>query len=201
MAPVAAEASAAADVVDAVAQVVLVGGAVLLGLGLATVLGTWLLVRRVRRSRRVRRGIERGRLTVRAVANDDPGRRLARMRLDLRRSIQATERSVGGARAQGAPVGELSSIAANLVRAGEQLDAELALAETEPDAELRRVWTTWLADQVHEHARLAADLRRSVLSIEMAAAPNHLARVSDHLALEVEAMQAWGTSYRSRRTA
>ena len=196
----AAEADAA-DVVDALTQVVLVGGAVMLVLGLAAVGSLWYVVRRVRRSRRLRRGVDRCRLTVRAVTGDDAGRWLARMRLEVQRSVDATERAIGAAQAQGAPVGAMPSVAANLVRAGHQLDEELRLAEIEPDLELRHAWVAWLTDQVAEHGRLCADLRRSVFSATMATGPAHLARAGDHLALEVEALQAWGTSYRTRRAA
>lgn len=201
MTVVAAEADAA-DLVDMVAQVVLVGGAVMLALGLAAVGTLWYLARRIRRSRRLRRGVERSRLTVRSVAGDDVGRRLARMRLELQRSVDATERAIGSAEARRAPVGGMPSIAASLARTGRQLDDELRLAEAEPDLELKRVWTGWLADQVSEHHRLCADLRRSIFSATMAAGPDHhLARTSDHLMIEVEALQAWGTSYRARRAA
>lgn len=196
--PLAADADTFAD---ALAQLALVTGGILLTVTVATLVAGWLVVRRIRRSRRLRLGVHRSRLAVRAVANDDAGRRLARLRLQLSRSIDATERSIGSARAQGAPVGQLESIGANLLRAGHQLDAELALAEKEPDASLRRAWTAWLSDQVGEHASLAADLRRSVLSVEMATGPNHLARVGDHLAIEIDAMQAWTTTYRGRPAA
>jgi hypothetical protein len=198
---VAAEADAV-DLVDAMAQVVLVGGAVLLVLGLAAAGSLWYMVRRIRRSRRLRRGVERSRLTVRSVTGDDTVRRLARMRLELQRSVDATERAVGSAQAQGAPVGGMPSIAASLVRTGRQLDDELRLAEVEPDPQLRRMWIDWLADQVAEHHRLCANLRRSVLDAAMAAGPDHhLARTSDSLMIEVQALQAWGTSYRARRAA
>lgn len=196
-----AAAADAAAVGDALAQVVLVGGAVLLVLGLAAVGTLWYVVRRIRRSRRLRRGVDRGRLAVRSVTGDDAGRRLARMRLEVQRSVDATERAIGAAQAQGAPVGAMPSIAANLVRTGQQLDDELRLAEIEPDAELRRAWVAWLTDQTAEHGRLCADLRRSVFSATMATGPSHLTRAGDHLALEVEALQAWSSSYRARRVA
>jgi hypothetical protein len=191
----------AVDIVDVLAQVVLVGGAVMLVVGLAALGSLWYAVRRIRRSRRLRRGVDRGRLTVRAVTADDAGRRLARMRLDVQRSVDATERAIGAAESQGAPVGAMPSVAASLVRTGHQLDDELRLAEIEPDVELRRAWVAWLTDQVAEHGRLCADLRRSVLSATMATGPTQLTRAGDHLALEVEALQAWGTSYRTRRAA
>ena len=194
--------AAGADLADTVAQVVLVGGAVMLAMLLAAVGTVWYVVHRIRRSRRLRRGVERGRLTVRSVTSDDVGRRLARMRLELQRSVDATERAIGSAQAQRAPVGGMPSIAASLVRTGHQLDDELRLAEAEPDLELRRMWLSWLEDQVTEHHRLCADLRRSVLDATMAAGPDHyLARTGDHLMLEVQALEAWGTSYRARRAA
>ena len=196
MDPLPAGVGAATEVAEVVGGIVLVGVGLLGVLGLAVLTTTWVVVRRLRRSRRLRRGLTHGRLAVRAVAADEAGRRLARMRLELHRSLEATERCLGTARDCGRPVGDLPSIAAHLLRAGQQLDDELTLADREPDAALRQAWAAWLGDQVHDHARLSADLRRTVLSAGVASAPNHLARATDQLALEAEALRAWNPAYR-----
>ncbi|UNX55073.1 hypothetical protein MF406_01950 [Georgenia sp. TF02-10] len=199
MTPVPADVTVA-DIGDAVAQLLLVGGVMLVVLTAALAGTTWLVVRRVRRSRRLRRGMDRGRLVVGTVMGDDAGRRLARMRLEVQRSLDAVERSLGAARAQQRPMGDLPSVAAHLQRAGEQLDAELRLAEREPDRELKTAWASWLADQVRDHTRLAADLRRTLHRTGLAADNHHLQRAGDHLALEVQALRVWDSSYRRGRT-
>ncbi|WP_341359821.1 hypothetical protein V5H98_00655 [Georgenia sp. M64] len=186
----------ASAVVETVGQVLLVGGLVTLAVATAVGLALWYVVRRVRRSRRLRRGLDRSRLTVRSVAADDAGRRLARLHLELHRSLDATQRSIGAATSSHRPVGNMPSIAANLVRAGEQLEEELRLAELEPDKALRETWAAWLEGQVAEHARLSTDLRRSLLTTGVGPGVNHLDRASQHLAVEIEALSAWDPAYR-----
>lgn len=123
---------------------------------------------------------------------------IARMRARAQRSVDAVERSLGAAQARGCPVGDLPSMAASLASTGRQLDDELGLAEAEPDAELRRIWTTLLADQVHEHRSECAALRRTVRRLELASGPSHLARAGDPLATELEARPDWGAPYGRR---
>ena len=127
----------ASAVVETLGQVLLVGGLIVVTVATTVGLSLWYLVRRIRRSRQLRRGLDRSRLTVRSFAADNAGRRLARLHLELHRSLEATERSIGAASSAGRPVGNMPSIAANLVRAGEQLEEELRLAEIEPDRALR----------------------------------------------------------------
>ncbi|MFD1505806.1 hypothetical protein FE374_00595 [Georgenia yuyongxinii] len=123
---------------------------------------------------------------------------IVRMRRQAQRSVDDVERSLGAAQARGCPVGDLPSMVACLASTGRQLDDELRLAEAEPDAELRWIWTTYLADQLHEHRAECAALRRTVRRLELADGPNHLARAGDPLATEMEAGPAWGAPYGRR---
>ncbi|WP_127125180.1 hypothetical protein [Georgenia sp. SYP-B2076] len=190
-----------AGLVDVLAQVALVGGTILV-LGMTAVaLTTWLVVRRIRRSGVVRRNVDRGGLAVRAVAGDAPGRRLARMRLELRRSVEATGRSLAAAREQGRPVGDMPFVAERLARTASLLDEQLRLAEREPDLALKRSLAAGLDAQVEQHGRLTAQLRESVLQSGFTVGGAQLGDAGSHLSLEVDALQAWHGWYGSRKTA
>lgn len=119
----------AVSMVDAVVQVAFIGGAVLLGLGLMATAATWLIIRRVRRSGIVRRSVDQGATRVRSFSTDGASRELAKLRLELQRSTQATRRSVASALAQGCPVGELPAAAEDLGRAELALTDQIRLAE------------------------------------------------------------------------
>ncbi|GAA4429084.1 hypothetical protein GCM10023169_30970 [Georgenia halophila] len=193
-----------AEVGEFLLGVLLVGGGIAVVLGLVGIAGLWYVVRRIRRSRRsdqLRRGIHRGRLTIRSVTADDVGRQLARLRLQVRRASEATERALAAAEVRKAPVAAVTPVVDGLRGVGEQLDHELRLAEAEPDPELRRMWTGILADKVDEHQGLCADLRRSLVDVAVNAGPDQLDRTAGLAMLEVEALNTWGRTYRSRRAA
>ncbi|MFC7404066.1 hypothetical protein [Georgenia alba] len=185
------------ELVELLGRVLLIGVGALAVIGLLGVAATWYLVRRIRRSRRLRRGLDRGRLTVRSVAADDVGRQVARLRLQVQRSSAATERALAAAELRAAPVGAVVPVVEGLRQAGEQLDRELALAESEPDAELRSMWAGLLADKVTEHQRVSAALRRSLVDAAASAAPDQLGRAADHALIEVEALTTWSRTYRT----
>ncbi|MFH5821250.1 hypothetical protein [Georgenia sp. AZ-5] len=193
MTPLPAEASAAAELADVLTTVLLVVGSVTLALALAAGLVTWWLVRRVRRSRAYRRGT----LALRSVAGDRTSRHLARQRLILDRSVEATARVLGGAAAAGRPVGEMSAVADRLAEAARALDAELGLAEREPDPALRRSLSAGLDPRVAEHGRLSAGLRAAVLDARLSVGAVRLRGAADDLAVEAGALEAWGRSYRT----
>jgi hypothetical protein len=195
---VTAMAEVAEEMVEAVAGVLLFGGAMLLAAGLAAALSIWLVVRRVKRSRRLRGGWHKGTLTVRSLAADDAGRRLARLRIQLCRSAEATERTLAAADAHGRPVGDLPAVAANLARAERTLDEQLRLAEREPDPALKRSLAGRLDEQVGRAAALAAELRRTLLLAGDSIGDAQLERASRHLALEADALRTWNRSYSAR---
>lgn len=176
----------------------LLGGTVLLVFGMAAVLSTWLVVRRIKRSRRLRNGWRQGRLTVRSLAADDAGRRLARLRLMLHRSAEATERTLAAAGTHGRPAGDLPAVAATLARAERTLDEQLRLAEREPDPALKRILAGRLDEQVRRAAALAAELRQTLLLAGDSIGDAQLERASRHLALEADALRTWNHSYTAR---
>ncbi len=181
---------------------ILLAGLGVVAVGTLLALGvTWYVVRRIRRSRQLARTLSRSRPTVRTVAADDVGRRLARLRLRVARSSEATESALAAAEARGAPVGPVTPVVTGLRRTGEHLDQELRHAEIEPDRELRGVWADLLADKVAEHEQLCADLRRSLVDAAASVAPAQLARTADQVLLEIEALNTWSRTYRTRGAA
>lgn len=193
-----AMASLGEETAEAVAEVLLLGGTMLLIFGLAAVLSAWLVVRRVKRSRRLQDGWYKGTLTVRSLAADDAGRQLARLRIQLRRSAEATERTLAAAGVHGRPVGDLPAVAANLARAERTLDEQLRLAEREPHPALKRTLAARLEEQVGRAAALAAELRQTLLLAGDSISDAQLERASRHLALEADALQSWQRSYSGR---
>jgi hypothetical protein len=191
MTAVPADASAVDGVVHVLTTLALIAGVGTLVL-LATVgLTGWWVVRKIRRSRALRRGV----LTVRSVAGDAQGRRIARQRLSVQRATEATDRALAAARAQGRPVGELPAVAARLAAAAVEIDDQLHLAEREPDVGLRRSLAAGLDGPVREHGRLSAELRACLLRSGAAVGGARLQRAGSSLALEVDALSAWGPSY------
>ncbi|WP_448070550.1 hypothetical protein [Georgenia yuyongxinii] len=190
-----ASASATSAVADALTAIAVVGGVTILVLLSTAGLTAWVVVRKIRRSRLLRRGA----LRVRTVAGDQAGRDLARQRVALQDAEDATERALAAARAQHRPVGELPAVAARLTDAGRELDAQLRLAEREPDRALRRTLARELDGRVREHGRLSAELRASVLSTGGAVGDARLLDAGSRLAVEVGALTAWQESYGSRR--
>jgi hypothetical protein len=196
MANLESDAVAAADFVTAtVSQLLLIGAGIGLAMMLTGVLATWFLVRRVRRSRRIRRKAQRVGITARSYVSDSAGRRIAAMRLDLRRHAEATERSLAAARAQGRPVGDLPLVAAQLETSGQLIDDQLSLAEREPDRQLKGSMAAMLQGQVERLARASAELRQALLSSGRAVGDAGMQQISDSLSMEIDALQAWTGSY------
>lgn len=193
------DASAADFISEVVPQILLIAGTFVLVLGLAFTLACWLVVRRIRRSRKMRQRMRKGQLMMRVATGDPSKRQLARLRMQLQRSSEATERSLAAASSQGRPVGELPAVALNLSRAEQALDAQLHLAGREPDPQLRRVLIPGLQKEVDQLCGLGAQLRQSVLETGHTVSTARLQQVGSHLAMELEALQHWNQSYKSRQ--
>ncbi|EMY33784.1 hypothetical protein D477_013020 [Arthrobacter crystallopoietes BAB-32] len=191
------EASAADFVSEVVPQILLIGGTVMLAFTLAAAVACWLVVRRIRRSRKIQRNMRKGQLMVRLATGDQSKRQLARLRLQLQRSTEATERSLTAASGQGRPVGELPAVALNLSKAEQALDAQLHLAEREPDPQLRRALLPGLQKQVEQLCGLGSELRQSVLQTGHSISTARMQQVGSHLAMELDALQTWNRSYNS----
>lgn len=180
---------------DTLMQLLLIGGVALVIVGLGTVLATWLIVRRLRRSGVVQRSFSSGILTVRSYAIDDGVRRVARLRLDLRRCGQATQRALAAALAQGGPVGELPAVAEDLFRAERTLEDQLRLAEREPNRLLKRELAGRIGEQVQSFCGVSAELRRSLMQAGQSLEDPQIQRASSSLTREISVLKAWSKSY------
>ncbi|WP_028280371.1 hypothetical protein [Arthrobacter sp. H5] len=190
--------TAADSLIGAMAEAALIGGAILLGLGLMATAATWLIVRRIRRSGIVRRSLDRGATRVRSFSTDGASRELAKLRLELQRSTQATRRSVASALAQGCPVGELPAAAEDLNRAELALTDQIRLAEREPNRALKQELAAAIGRQVHSLGDLSAELRRSLMDVHNAVGTAQVTRASARLSLESGALQSWSAAYGSQ---
>ncbi|CAM3736969.1 hypothetical protein OCAE111667_24290 [Occultella aeris] len=182
-----------AETITAATEFVVTTLAVLAGtaaVGVAAV-GTafWLVVRRVRRSKALRRGVDRGLLGARSVVSDGAGRQGARLQLAIAREREATTRALTAAGAQGRPVGELPAIAEHLETVAAGLDERLRLVEREPDPALRARLTERIAGEVGEYRRLATGVRESAMGNHSAAA--ELGAAAERLQIEGEALRSW----------
>lgn len=191
-----ATASSGSFLADMVLQILLFTGITMLCFGTAIAVGTWLLIRRIRRSRLLRNGLRTGTLTVRSYTKDDAGRRLARQRLGLQRSADATGRALAAAFAEGRPVGELPLVADRLQAASRSLDEQLKLAEGEPEPSVKRSLATSLAGRTDQLNRLSGELRQHLMEAGYSADAEQLELAGRHLSREIEALQAWSSSYR-----
>lgn len=191
-----ATASSGSFLADMVLQILLFTGITMLCVGTAAAVGLWLVIRRIRRSRRLRNGLRRGTLTVHSYTKDDAGRRLARHRLGLQRSAEATERALAAAFAEGRPVGELPLVAGRLQAASRSLDEQLKLAEGEPEPGVKRSLVASLTGRTEQLNRLSGELRQHLMEAGYSADAEQLELAGRHLSREVEALQAWSSSYR-----
>ena len=189
-------ASAGTFLTDVVLQILLFTGVAVLAIGTAAAVTLWLVIRKIRRSRRLRNGLRTGTLTVRSLTKDDAGRRLARQRLGLQRSAEATERALSAARSEGRPVGELPLVAARLEAASRSLDEQLKLAEGEPDLRVKHALADSMAGRADHLNRLSGELRQNLLEASYSADAEQLELAGRHLWREIEALHAWSSAYR-----
>lgn len=188
-------ADVAETLLEGVLQLLLLGGAVLGVLALAALTGTWLMVRRIRRSGILRRRIERGSSRLRSFSTDPSARELARLRLQLERSTDATRRSVTAAVAHHAPAGDLAATAEELTRAEAVLCERIALAEREPDRALRAELARGIGEQVTSLCELSAQLRRTLLEVHQVSGNRQLDRATARLTMEIGALRSWNAAY------
>ncbi|MHA7276874.1 hypothetical protein ACX80O_10180 [Arthrobacter sp. Hz1] len=192
------QSSDAGDFGEMIQLLLLIGGATLVVIGLGMAFATWMIVRRLRRTGVVQRSFSNGVLTARSYAVDDGVRRIARLRLELRRSGQATRRALDAAAGSGGPIGELPIVAEDLFRAERALEDQLRMAEREPDRQLKRDLAGRIGEQVQSYGTLSADLRRSLMQAGQPTGANEIQRASTHLTREINVLQAWSKSYGTR---
>ncbi|WP_309071776.1 hypothetical protein [Arthrobacter sp.] len=188
-------ADAAEVLLEGVLQLLLFGGAVLGVLAIGAATGTWLIVRRIRRSGILRRRIQRGSSRIRSFSTDASSRELARYRLQLERSTDATRRSLSAAIAQGSPAGALAATAEDLTRAEAVLGERIALAEREPNRVLREELARSIGSEVDSLCDLSAQLRRTLLEVHQVSGSRQLDRATSRLTMEIGALKTWNAAY------
>lgn len=176
-------------------QLLLIGGIFLLVTSLALGLTAWFVVRRVRRSGVIDRTRESGRITARRLSSDTSVRRMAKLRHELHRSVQATDRSLAAARSAGHPVGDLPAVAADLHRAHLSIEDNIRIAEQEPDRQVRASHAARFRQQADTLTGLSAQLRQSLLQLGDDVGTSASLNAGAHLRLELEGLQAWSNSY------
>ncbi|WP_211489920.1 hypothetical protein, partial [Georgenia thermotolerans] len=115
----------------------------------------------------------------------------------VQRATDATDRALADARAHGRPLGELPAVAARLAGAAAEIENRLRLVASEPDPALRRALADDVDGAVREHGRLSSELRACLLRTGAAVGDTQLQRAGTSLALEVDALAAWGPAYRA----
>jgi hypothetical protein len=126
---------------------------------------------------------------------DASARELARLRLELERSTDATRRSVAAAIAQGSPTGDLAATAEDLTRAEAVLCERIALAEREPNRALRQDLARGIGEQVSSLCELSAELRRTLLEVHQVSGSRQLDRATTRLTMEIGALKTWNAAY------
>ncbi|WP_026817972.1 hypothetical protein [Arthrobacter castelli] len=178
-------------------QLLLVGGIVLLTSTLVFALSTWFVVRKVRRSGIVGRMKEAGLMRMRALSGDSSVRQLAKLRLELHRSTEATGRSLAAARSAGHPLGDLPAVAADLERAHRSLQESIRIAEEETNRQTRMSHAARFRRQADKLTNLSAQLRHTLLQLSDDVGTGAARQAGEHLKLELAGLQAWSTSYTS----
>ncbi|WP_026533656.1 hypothetical protein [Arthrobacter sp. H14] len=179
-------------------QLLLIGGLLLLVSALTLGFTAWVVVRKVRRSGIIHRTRENGLMAARSLSSDTGVRRLARLRLELYRSVQATDRFLAAARSAGHPVGDLPAVAADLNRAHLSLQNNIRIAEQEPDRHVRASHAVRFRQQTDTLTGLSAQLRQTLLQLGDDVGSSATLNAEAHLRLELEGLNAWRDSYSSK---
>lgn len=185
------------ELLDALGTTLLVGGGVLATGAAATVGTVWYGVRRLKRSRRLRRGLDRGGSTVRMFTGDAATRSLAGQRLRIERAMDATDHALQAAAQARRPVGQLPVLAEELRASGQELSRQLRVAEAEPHADLRARLARQLQEPVDRFLRVSGDLRAATIS-GPGASDGRLEGVAERLGIEMSALDAWDEVYGRR---
>lgn len=145
----------------------------------------------VRGSATARRVVEDNRLRVRRYAVPGPHGEVARLRLDLRASIDSSYRALGGRPADDASLSEAASLLDRLNDHARALDAELAVLEREPDR-------ARLAARLPDVERRIRGVTHSADALRWAAqdrarhfADDELAALHHDIAQEAAALRHW----------
>lgn len=153
-------------------------------------------VRAVRRSvargsAAARRAVEDSRLRMRRYTVPGPHGEVARMRLQLRTSIDSTFRALDARSAEDASLTEAAALLRRLNDHARRLDAELALLEGEPDRTRLTTRLTELGEHVSGVTRSADTLRWAAQDRDRHFADDELASLHHDIAVEAAALRHW----------
>lgn len=142
-----------------------------------------------RSTAQARRLVEDNRLRARSWATPGPGGEVARLRLELRTSIDSTFRALEEGRREDASLAEASGLMARLNDHARALDAELRLLEGEPDRERVRSLLPALADRARGIIQGADSLRWAAQDRAHQFAADDLAALTHDIAIESAALK------------
>lgn len=180
-------------------EVLLVLSGLALLLFLIAVVGTWLLVRRLRRSGTVRRWAESGLLNARAHAlPPGPAREVAELRVQVQ-GVRDRARDAGAAAqrqdASGSAQAQLPALGARVEQTAAGLDERLAAMERHPPERVENVLPE-LREQVRRVEEAEGTLHQGV---QLSTAPpeaEDFQRLQRDLDNEVQALQEYNDTYR-----
>lgn len=155
----------------------------------------------VRTVRAVRRHVSRGTAQARRVVEDSqikarrftpgtPGE-LARLRLELRTSIDSTYRALEAGRAGDASLSEAAQLLGRLDAHARQLDAEMRLLDGEPDRARVAARLPELTERTRRITHSADSLRWAAQDRARHHADDELAALRHDIALEAGALRHW----------
>lgn len=158
----------------------------------AMLVAVWIIMRRMRRSPRVARGL----LQLRAEGLPaGPGRELAALRLSLAKGIDYTTESVALAGRSGRPVGDLPALVGRLAGLASSLDEQLRAWEREPDPVRLGTVLPLARSRTQELTTSATRIRVVLGQLEAAESVNDGEALTADVAMEVEALQAGVASF------
>ncbi len=163
---------------------------------LVAVVAAWIVVRRLRRSA----GVARGLLQLKAQGSPaGPGRELATLRLSVAKAIDYTADSVALAERSGRPVGDLPALVRRLRGLSSVLDEQLRLWQREPDSVRLRAVMPSARERTREVSTSATRIREVLSQLEAAESGGGIDALTADVATEVAALQAGVASLSSVR--
>lgn len=144
-----------------------------------------------RRTEQARRLVEDQRLRARRFTAPGPAGEIARLRLELRASIDGAYRALAQDGDKDASLSEAASLLDRLNEHARALDGDLRLMEREPDAARLAARLPELSDRTHRVTGSADALRRAAQERASHFADDELASLTRDIDLEAGALRHW----------
>jgi len=145
----------------------------------------------VKSTAQARRVVEDNRIRARRYTVPGTGGELARLRLELRTSLDSTYRALESGRAADASLSEAAALLARLDGHARELDAELKSLEREPDRGRVAERLPQLAERAHRISHSADTLRWAAQDRARHFADDDLAALGRDIATEAGALRHW----------